>query len=289
MSKLNVLSLFDGISVARLAFKELNIDVNYYASEIDSRAAFVSQTWFPDTTHLGDVRNIDENTDLPPIDLLIFGSPCQDLSSIRPNRDGLDGDKSSLFYEAIRILELVQPKYFIMENVASMSMKDRNVITQTLGVRPILINSNLLTAQNRSRYYWTNIPGVTQPTDQKLNLESILDDGYTDRDKSNAVLTTGSRFTRSGLLRYLSKSIGNVVFHDQSFAELPKRKKLELLDSMSDEEVKALFRPLSVIELERLQGLPSGYVTSLLKKTPATKAIGNSFTLPVIKHLLSFI
>ena len=162
-NKINVLSLFDGISVAQLALTQLNIPINnYFSSEIDNNAKKVTQHHFPGTIQLGDVREIDGTT-LPQIDLMIFGSPCQDLSSMRKDRAGLAGEKSGLFFEALRILKEVKPKYFLMENVGSMPKYDKKEISDLLGVKPIQINSNLLTGQNRNRIYWTNIPNVTIP------------------------------------------------------------------------------------------------------------------------------
>lgn len=286
--KINVLSLFDGISIAQLALKELNIPIeNYYASEIDKNAIKVTQYRFPGTIQLGDVREVD-GTDLPFIDLLIFGSPCQDLSSMRKDRNGLAGKQSGLFFEALRILKEVNPRYFIMENVGSMSKFDKKVISDLLGVQPIQINSSLVGPALRNRYYWTNIPDVIAPTNAKHILKNCIENGYVDRRKANAVLTKNVPYTRNGLIRYLTKSIGQVVFLNKSFALEPKESKLDLLESKSDAEVKALFRPFTVTELERLQTLPDGYVGDILKKTPSHHAIGNSFTLDMIKHILSY-
>ncbi|MEL4456942.1 DNA cytosine methyltransferase [Lutimonas vermicola] len=281
---INVLSLFDGISVAQLALKELNIPINnYFSSEIDKNCIEVSQHHFPDTFQLGNIINID-GTSLPPIDLLIGGSPCQDLSSIRKNRQGLHGKKSSLFFHALRLLEEVKPKYFLFENVGSMSRTDRSLFDKLLGVKGISMNSNMVSAQNRHRIYWSNIP-ITIPDDKQIILNDNITNGYTDRIKSNCVLTKNVPHTKKGLIRYLNKSLGNVVYLDKSFAELTKKQKLSTIDTMDDNTVKSLFRLFSIKELERLQTLPDGY-TRLLKKTPAAHAIGNGFTLEVIKHIL---
>ncbi len=284
---INVLSLFDGISVAQLALTELNIPIdNYYASEIDKRAIRVTQHHFPQTIQLGDIRNID-GKNLPHIDLLIGGSPCQDLSSLRKDRKGLGGEKSSLLFEALRLLEEVNPKYFLFENVGSMSKSDKKQFDKLLGVDGIPINSHLITAQNRNRIYWTNIPNVIAPIDNGTLLQDIVEDGFVDRDKSNCVLTKNIPFTRNGLIRYLTKSIGQVVFHSKEFADLSKKEKLKTIEGMSDDEVKSLFRLFTVGELERLQTLPSKYTGELLKKTPAAHCIGNAFTMEVIEHILS--
>jgi site-specific DNA-cytosine methylase len=282
---LNVLSLFDGISIAQLALQQLNIPIaNYYASEIENNAIKVTQHHFPSCTQLGCIKSID-GASLPPMDLLVAGSPCQDLSSLRKDRKGLDGDKSSLFFHALRLLEETKPTYFLFENVGSMSRTDKNRMDELLGVEGIAINSNLVSAQNRHRIYWTNIP-ITIPNVRNIILDDILESGYTDRTKSNCVLTKNVPHTKNGLKRYLTKSLGNVVYYDKAFAELYKKDKLTSIENMDADAVKSLFRLFSVTELERLQTLPDGY-TELLKKTPAAHAIGNGFTLEMIKHILS--
>lgn len=284
---INVLSLFDGISVAQLALKELNVPVNYFSSEINKNCIKLTQYHFPDTIQLGDVRNINGN-DLPNIQVLIFGSPCQSLSSLKRTRTGLDSEDSGLFYEALRILREVKPKYFLMENVASMPKKDRNIISDLLGVQPVEINSNTVSCSNRSRLYWTNIPNVVAPENKNILLKDVIESGFFDRTKSNAILTKNIPHTKAGLIRYIKRSIGQVVFHDKSFAELPKKEKLKLIHKMSDNDTKALFRLFTVHELEQCQTLPIGYVSKVLRPTPGIHAIGNSFTKNVIKHILTF-
>lgn len=285
---INVLSLFDGISVAQLALKELGVKIsNYYASEIDANPIKVTQHHFPNTIQLGDVRNI--NTDnLSEIDLLVCGSPCVDLSSLRKNRKGLEGNKSSLFYEALKILNKVKPKYFLFENVGSMSKEDMHIISGLLGVTPININSNLVSGQNRNRLYWSNIPNIVPPEDKKILLGEVITDGYLDKLKSNCVLTKQVPFTKNGLKRYIQRSIGQIVYKDKKFAQLKKIDKLIALENMTDEDAKKLFRPFTVNELEVLQTLPKGYVGDVIKKTPAVKTIGNAFNLDTIKYILSF-
>ena len=284
---IEVLSLFDGIACLRQALKELNINVkNYYASEIDKNAIKVAKENHPDIIQIGDVRDVDGKK-YDNISIMAFGSPCQSLSSLKKDRTGLDSEDSGLFYEALRILKEVKPKYFIMENVASMPHKARNIISNLLGVEPIRINSSLVGPALRDRLYWTNIPGIYIPEDRNVFLKDIIEDGYVDRSKSTAILTKGIPWTRQGLKRYLTKSIGQVVFNSEEFVGLSKKEKLEQIDSMSDAEVKALFRPFTVAELEKCQTLPVGYVGNILRKTPSQHAIGNGFTIEVIKNLLS--
>lgn len=172
---MNVLSLFDGLSGAQLALNKAGIKYDkYYASEINKYAIAVTQYRFPETIQLGDVSKIKAD-DLPAIDLVIAGFPCTNLSISKRNREGLEGAQSGLFYEAIRLLNDLTPTYFLIENVASMPKKDKMIITDILGVEPIMINSALLSAQNRKRLYWTNINGIEQPEDKEILLKDILE------------------------------------------------------------------------------------------------------------------
>jgi DNA (cytosine-5)-methyltransferase 3A len=171
---MKVLSLFDGISCAMVALKRAKIDVEvYYGAEINSHAQKVSAKNYPDIKQLGDVRDI-KASDLPTIDLLIGGSPCIDLSIAKKGREGLKGNQSSLFWEYVRIKNEVRPTWFILENVASMPNADRDEITSTLGVQPILLNASLVSAQSRKRLFWTNIPNITLPEDRGILLKHIL-------------------------------------------------------------------------------------------------------------------
>lgn len=165
---MRVLSLFDGISCARVALGDRV--TTYYASEVDKYAIAISTKNYPDIVRLGDVRDVKGLTG---IDLLIGGSPCQDLSIAKTDRKGLDGDRSGLFWEYVRILREVKPKWFVLENVASMSKTDRDIITREMGVEPVMIDAALVSAQSRKRLFWTNIP-VTQPADRGLVLADIL-------------------------------------------------------------------------------------------------------------------
>lgn len=188
---MKVLSLFDGISCARVALERAGIPVEqYYASEIDKYAIQVSNKNYGSIVHLGSVTDIGVDkffNDLPKIDLLIGGSPCQDLSIAKKDRKGLDGERSGLFWEYVRILQEVKPKYFILENVASMPKEAKAIITEALGVEPIMINAALVSAQQRKRLFWTNIPNVTLPEDKEIFLKDILEGGDVDRLKSYAI------------------------------------------------------------------------------------------------------
>jgi len=172
---MNILSLFDGLSGARIALERAGIKVEkYYASEVDKYAIQVSRKNYPDIIQLGDINLIDFNS-LPKINLLIGGSPCQDLSISKQNRQGLNGERSKLFYKFVEAKEILKPDYFLLENVNSMSKENKDIITKILGVEPIMINSALVSAQNRKRLYWTNILGITQPEDKQIFLKDILE------------------------------------------------------------------------------------------------------------------
>lgn len=170
--KINVLSLFDGMSCGQLALQRAGIAYDkYFASEIDKYAIKVTQHNFPNTIQLGDVTQVSGDG-LPKIDLLIGGSPCQGFS-IAGKQLNFDDPRSKLFFEFVRLLKECNPKYFLLENV-KMKKEYQDVITDHLGVEPIEINSNLVSAQNRRRLYWTNIPGVTAPEDKGILLKDIV-------------------------------------------------------------------------------------------------------------------
>jgi len=177
---MKILSLFDGISCARVALERAGIPVEaYYASEVDKYALQISSKNYPDIVQVGDVKNLTQSYlcqgNICNFDLLIGGSPCQDLSIAKKDRKGLDGERSGLFWEYVRILKEVKPKYFILENVNSMAKEAKALITETLGVEPIMINASLVSAQNRKRLFWTNIPNVTLPEDRGILLKDILE------------------------------------------------------------------------------------------------------------------
>ena len=177
---MKILSLFDGISIARQAITNCGIDIEkYYASEIDKYAIQIAQKNFPDTIQVGSVVDL-KGEDFKDIDLIIGGSPCQDLSIAKKNREGLSGAKSGLFYEYVRILNEVKPKYFILENVNSMPKEAKQIITEELGVEPIMINAALVSAQNRKRLFW--IGKLVGDTYEQVKIELPEDKGILLRD-----------------------------------------------------------------------------------------------------------
>jgi len=192
---MKVLSLFDGMACGRIALDQLGIPVEkYYASEIDKYAMQVSQANYPDIIQVGDVCDLDPK-DYMDVDLIQAGSPCQGFS-MAGKQLAFDDPRSALFFEFIRLLKAIKPKYFLLENVR-MKKEFLQVISQqvsecypeiTFGIEPIFINSSLLSAQSRQRYYWTNIPGIQQPEDKGIVLKDILEDDFeSDRDKSYCI------------------------------------------------------------------------------------------------------
>ncbi|GAB1857343.1 hypothetical protein MHTCC0001_21790 [Flavobacteriaceae bacterium MHTCC 0001] len=283
------LSLFDGISIGQLALKQLGIKVNkYYASEIDPNPIKVTQHHFPNTIQLGDIRNIDPHV-LPKCDLVLCGSSCQDLSVMNKQRLGLQGNKSSVFFDAVRILNVIRKKnpncIFIFENV-QMPTKDRQIFTELLGVEPININSGLLGPALRNRLYFTNLD-VTIPEDKGIYLNDVIENGMLPPNtKGKCVLTRNIPYTVNGLHRHIKRSVGNVVYLDKQYCDLSKRfKKIQLEQIENNESVKRLFRPISLVEAERCMTIPDNY-TAILKPTARLKCLGNAYHLETIKWLL---
>jgi len=172
---INVLSLFDGMSCGQIALERAGIDVdNYFASEVDKYAIQVTKRNYPNTKHIGDVTKV-KGADLPNIDLLIGGSPCQGFS-FAGKQLNFDDPKSKLFFEFIRLLNETKPKYFLLENVL-MKKEYEQIITDHLGVEPIFINSALVSAQNRKRLYWANIPNISEPIDKGITWGEVRERG----------------------------------------------------------------------------------------------------------------
>jgi DNA (cytosine-5)-methyltransferase 3A len=209
---LNVLSLFDGMSCGRIALERAGIKVNkYYAAEIDKYAIQITQKNYPDTIQIGDVNNIDFNNYIEKIDLLLGGSPCTFWSIAKKNREiNKDGIGWQLFSRYLNALKIVKPKYFLYENVASMPNAIRDFISEEFGCEPLMIDSALVSAQTRKRYYWTNIPNVQQPEDNHIYLQDILESGYTDRQKSFCL--DASYFKGGNLEQYFDKKRRQLVF-----------------------------------------------------------------------------
>tara|TARA_R110002020_G_scaffold468531_1_gene692883 strand:- start:2381 stop:3529 length:1149 start_codon:yes stop_codon:yes gene_type:complete len=211
----NVVSLFDGMSCTQIALQRMGIvPKRYFASEVDKYAITVAKANFPDTIHVGDVRNViwPEIFDGEPIDLLIGGSPCQGFS-FAGGQLAFDDPRSKLFFEFVRVLKECKPKYFLLENV-NMKQEFQDVINEQLGCKPVDINSNLVSAQNRRRLYWTNIPVRSLPENKRIYLKDILEDGFTDRDKAHCV--DANYFKGGNLKSYFEKHRRQLIF---DFAE----------------------------------------------------------------------
>ena len=215
---MNVLSLFDGMSCGQIALDQLGIPVNkYFAAEIDKYAIQVAKKNYPDMVHLGDVKEVQcaegylfctKRNFAHKIDLLIGGSPCQGFS-FAGKQLNFDDPRSQLFFEYVRLLKALKPKYFLLENV-KMKKESEQVITDMLGVEPIDINSNLVSAQNRRRLYWTNIPIDGLPEDKGIVLADIIEQGFVDRDKSHCI---DANYWKGGNLKsYFCKSRRQLVF-----------------------------------------------------------------------------
>lgn len=249
---MKVVSLFDGISCGLYALKSIGINPShYYASEIEKAAIKISEKNYPEIIRLGDVNTIDFKT-LPEIDLLIGGSPCQDLSCLKSGL-GLDGEKSRLFYKWLEAKEVLKPKYFLLENVVPRKVEWKQEIDRLTGVEGVYINSDLFTQQNRPRIYWTNIPIEKLP--DRPNWSGNF---YQYR-------RTYFRFNKSGVCPCLTANMGTGGHN------VPL-KSPNLKDKLTPEDC------------EKLQGLPEGY-TSGVSNAARYKAIGNGWTIPVIVHI----
>jgi len=286
-----VLSLFDGISCGQLALQRAGIKVNtYYASEINPNSIKITQNNFPNTIQLGDIRELTELKlrKLPKIDLLIGGSPCENLSITACNRpsvaSGLKGEKSSLFFDYVRILHIVKPTYFLLENVASMKVENKNIISNILGVEPVLINSNLVSAQDRERLYWTNIAGITQPKDKQILLKDIMQQEVLEKYYYN------KPFTFNGIDK---KVIATLQVNTTDMCKRvynPNFKMATLTAVRGGYQEKKVYdngrvRKLTPIEYERLQNLPDNY-TYGFSNNIRYSCIGDGWTVDVIGNIL---
>ncbi len=275
-----VVSLFDGISCGQLALKRVNINVQkYYAFEIDKYAIQITQKNFPNTIQMGSVINADFKQFKGKVDLLIGGSPCQNLS-IAGNRKGLKGNESKLFFEYLRALKEIKPKYFLLENNASMSKENQDIISQYMGCEPILINSALVSAQTRKRLYWTNIPNVQQPKDLNIYLKDIV---QPIKEKESFNCTDRLKAKEIGTLSH-KKGWGSVRTLNQKSHTLTCSQSISNSGATTIKYNDNLYFIPTPIECERLQTLPDNY-TSGVSKTQQYKMIGNGWTVEVIAHI----
>lgn len=308
----SVLSLFDGMSCGQIALNRVGIKYdNYYASEIDKHAIKVTQTNYPNTIQLGDVTKV-KGSKLPKIDLLIGGSPCQGFSFAGKGLN-FEDPRSKLFFEFVRLKNETQPKYWMLENV-KMKAEHQNIISEILGVKPILINSELVSAQSRERLFWTNIPITEMPTDKGILLKDIIEIGEPIKDKSQTILATLYKENAKSMIK--RNKAGLLV---KMSSENPRIKELSITDRgirphrndkrksgiseigtihypdtksytiTANHAPKVLteiigWRKLTPKECERLQTVPDNY-TDCVSDTQRYKMLGNGWTIDVIAHI----
>ena len=280
---INVLSLFDGMSCGQIALNKLGVKYDsYYASEIDKFAISITKKNYPNTIHLGDVRDV-KGGDLPKIDLLFGGSPCQSFSNAG-NGKGFEGS-SGIFWEYVRVLREVKPKYFMLENV-KMKKEWQDIITKELGVEPIAINSSLLSGQNRPRLYWTNIPGVEIPEDKGIKLRDILeDDNLVDKQH---LMTSKAMIYMDGLRNGKQRwDYHKNPLDGKAACIVASFYKLSGLGVLDYRNLGKPCRRLTPVECERLQTVPDNYTESA-SRTQRYKMIGNGWTVDVIAHIFSY-
>ena len=289
---MNVLSLFDGISCGRIALERAGIKVdNYFASEIDKYAIQVAKHNYPNIQHIGDVTQV-KGSDLPQIDLLIGGSPCQSFSFAGKMKGMSTKDEqkilslehyldlkekgfefegqSYLFWDYIRLLKETKSKYFLLENVI-MKKEWEDVITEALGVKPIEITSAKFVPQARRRLYWTNIPNVIQPIQAEYDVLDFIDgDGFPTSCGIDRV------FKRKQIFNTLTATYWKGIRGSG-------RPTVSIREGFLDDDREA-HRMLTPTECERLQTVPIGY-TDCVAKTNRYKMLGNGWTVDVIAYI----
>ena len=271
---MNVLSLFDGMSCGQIALNRIGIKpASYYASELDKYAIQVTQANYPDTVQLGDVTKWREwGIDWSSIDLLMGGSPCQGFSFAGKGL-AFDDPRSKLFFVYVDILnhiKSVNPSVkFLLENV-KMKKEHMDVITGYLGVQPVFINSALVSAQNRQRWYWANWE-FSEPEDKGIMLADIIESGAVDRNKSYCI--DASYYKGGSLKNYLEKSRRQIALRQSE-------KRLCVFEKDDNRSI----RKLTPIECERLQTVPDNY-TNHVSNTQRYKMLGNGWTVDVIAHI----
>jgi len=303
---MNVLSLFNGMNTGRQALENVGIKVNkYYSSEIKKHAIEITQHHFPDTIQVGDVTKWkDWDIEWKTINLILSGSPCQDLSAAG-KRKGINGSRSSLFFVFVEILEHIKnlnPKVlFLQENVGSATKLDVGIMSRALQIYPVRINSKLLTAQKRDRYYWSNIKttktmfdivtDIPQPKDKCINLKDII----LNCTKQKNIYLTDIQLKR-GINKHKSQTyhtgikMGSVNFPTDLNGKAKTLTLLSVTGSRETNHVEDIngIRVLNKIEMCRLQGFPDNYC-DILTHNKAVNLLGDSWTLPVIEHIFSFI
>jgi DNA (cytosine-5)-methyltransferase 3A len=297
----NVLSLFDGMSCGQIALNKLGIEYEgFYSSEIDKHAIKVTQHNFPNTIQIGDVTQL-KGENLPKIDLLIGGSPCQGFSFSGKGLN-FEDPRSKLFFEFVRLIKETNPRYFLLENV-KMKKEYEQVITEYLGVEPIEINSSLVSAQNRVRLYWTNIPNIQQPEDRGIGLTDILEDD----DKINPGAIRGRQLNKATILGRRLNEEGKREDYNMKIpitqcleVRATNTNKSNCLTTVAKDNVlttmpigrhpdafnkKLPFRYYTSKEYCRLQTVPDDYFDGVASENQIRKMIGNGWTVDVIAHI----
>lgn len=288
---MNVLSCFDGISCGKVALDRAGIKIdNYFASEIDKYAIKISKKNHPSIIHLGDVLGINLDT-LPKIDLLMGGSPCQGFS-FAGKRLNFKDSRSKLFFNFVDILSKIKPKYFLLENV-KMKKEYQDIISNLIKVKPIEIDSSLMSAQGRKRLYWTNIPNIKQPKDKEIILKDILEDDCLNSDKSfyTATECISKQNYKTKELNQIKKSkeiLATQLGNSYNFGNKVKKDKAYCLRASQPNGIiypDNRYRKLTPVECERLQTLPDNYTYSI-SNTQRYKMLGNGWTVNIISHIL---
>ena len=282
---MNVLSLFDGMSCGQIALERVGIKVdNYFASEIDKYAIQVTQKNYPNTIQLGDITAI-KGSDLPKIDLVMGGSPCQGFS-FAGKQLNFDDPRSKLFFEFVRLLKETEPKYFLLENV-KMKKEYQDIISECLGIDPICINSTIFSAQNRERLYWTNIPLKGVLLDRGILLRDIVDVQFerkvVDRSRIIKSWKTNNYFQYDLTGKGYKSQDQRAYFLDGKHGTIPSHGASSKVKVMLDN---GNIVQLTPIECERLQTVPDNY-TNVVSNTQRYKMLGNGWSVDVIAHIFN--
>lgn len=309
MKEYVVLSLCDGMSCGQIAFEKTGIKIKkYFAAEIKDIGIKVTLDNYPGTVEVGDVNQIEYKNGVlhteigdfeTNIDIVIFGSPCQTFSIAckKDKRIGLDDDmKSGLFLQCERILKEVNPKYFFMENVASMAADDRDFITELLGTNPYKIDAKLVSPELRNRYYWTNLKPFEDIKNNNILLQDILIDGYTERKKARNLLVSDSRPLTTPVKmfhRYYSTGFTTLVFKSEihykecvaEYERLSGGKRKITAKDLDDYNGNVFdgVRYLYQEELEKCQCVPMGY-TKCLSRNEAADVLGDGWNIDIITY-----
>jgi site-specific DNA-cytosine methylase len=281
---MNVLSLFDGMSCGRIALDRARVNyTRYYASEIKKAAIKVASQNYPDTVHIGDVRGVSAHKYSP--SLVLAGTPCQDFSALNALNGngikGLGGDKSSLFYEALRVIREAGRVWFLVENVR-MKPESKAQLDKYLGVNGVLINSSLFTYQNRERYYWTNIPIPPLPATPYMDFQVFKGIGNIHEVATNRTMSR-ERMWNSGMGRSHTKNSCKNITHESVIGCLTAKQ-----DRAPNSGLVAyndFCRYLTRYEMELAQTVPLGY-TNAVSVNQAADLLGNGWTVDVIAHIL---